>query len=106
MGFGQLHIPLQMFAICITLFIYHYYCLFSESSEDVPRRYFVVVRGKTTINAVCANLAFPGGGNVLLTEYTPGLAWSVQLTPLTRFKAICFAWVIEEIDIACISIGF
>ena len=40
-------------AICITLFILnHYKCLFLESSEDVSRRYFVIVRSKTTINAV------------------------------------------------------
>lgn len=58
-------------AICITLFIANnYYRLFPESSEDVPRRYFVAVRGKTTINAVRANLSRWGGGkDVARTHY-------------------------------------
>ena len=30
----------------------YYYRLLSESSEDVSRRYFVIVRGEITINAV------------------------------------------------------
>lgn len=53
MGLGTLQVFSQMLAICTILFITdYYYRLFSESSEDVSRRYFVIVRGKTTINAV------------------------------------------------------
>lgn len=90
-------LPWMRLAIWITLSIYHYYCLFSESSEDVARRYFVIVRGKTTTNAVCANRIRWGGVITLLGLITPGLARSVLHTPLTRFMAICFAWVIEEV---------
>ena len=92
-------------ATCISLFIlYNYYCLLSESSEYVARRYFVVVRGKTAINAVCAN-RIRWGVRTLLGHITLGLARSVLHTPLTRFKAICFAWVIEEIEVARVNIS-
>lgn len=46
----------------ISNFIFiHYYCLFFESSDDVAWADFVVVSGKTLINAVCANLTRWGG---------------------------------------------
>lgn len=69
MGLGMLYIPLQRFAICISLSIYNYYCLFPKSPEDVSRRYFVVVRGKTTIKAVWANLKRLGGNYVARTHH-------------------------------------
>lgn len=97
MGLVVLHIPLQRFAICISLSIYNYYRLFPKSPEDVSWRYFVVVRGKTTIKAVWANLSRLGGVITLLGLITPGLACSVLQVPLTRFIAICFTWVIKEI---------
>lgn len=65
----------------------------------------MVVRGKTLINAVWANLSRWGGVRMLLGLITPGLAWSVLQTPLTRLIAICFAWVIEEVEVACVNIG-
>ena len=65
----------------------------------------MVVRGKTLINAVWANLSRRGGVRMLLGLITPGLAWSVLQTPLTRLIAICFAWVIEEVEVACVNIG-
>lgn len=46
-----------------------------------------------------------GGVRMLLGLITPGLAWSVLQTPLTRLIAICFAWVIEEVEVACVNIG-
>lgn len=58
----------------------------------------MVVCGETLINAVCRNRG--GQSMMLYGECTPLRAWSVTLAPLTRLKAICLAWVIEEIDIA------
>lgn len=56
----------------IIFFIFNYhYCLLFESSEDVSWGYFVVVRGKTAINAVCANLSrFFGGNYITRTHHT------------------------------------
>lgn len=69
-------------ATCISLFIiYNYYSLFPESSEDISHSDFAMVCGKTTINAVCANLSLWGGAITLLGLITPGLCLIVQLTP-------------------------
>lgn len=46
-----------------------------------------------------------GGAITLLGLITPGLARSVLQTPLTRLKAFCLAWVIEEVEVACVNIG-
>lgn len=66
----------------------------------------MVVRGKTTIKEVCANLMRSGGGITFDGLYTPGRAWRVQQTLSMRLIAICRAWVVEEVHIACIGVCF